>query len=113
MASGRAERSQGLGKVSQPPASGGRLAWLATALHPGNATFQAASPTLPLGTQAKVTNQETGQTAHVTVNDRGPYAEDRILDLTPKAAEKLGITKEDGVAEVKVEPTHVPKKAND
>lgn len=69
----------------------------------------AASPTLPLGTEAKVTNKETGQTAHVTVNDRGPYAEDRILDVSPKVADKLGM-KEDGTAEVKVEPTHVPKR---
>lgn len=67
----------------------------------------AASPTLPLGTTAKVTNAETGQSVHVTVTDRGPYAKGRILDVSPKAADRLGM-KEDGVAKVKVQPVRAP-----
>jgi rare lipoprotein A len=67
----------------------------------------AASPTLPLGTKAKVTNKETGRTVHVTVTDRGPGVRGRILDLSAKAARLLGF-KHDGVAKVKVAPTKVP-----
>ena len=63
----------------------------------------AASRTLPLGTKAKVINKENGRTVHVEVTDRGPYAKNRILDVTPKAAAKLGM-KEDGVAQVEVQP---------
>jgi rare lipoprotein A len=43
----------------------------------------AASRTLPLGTTAKVTNLETGQSAEVTIQDRGPYVKGRIIDLSP------------------------------
>lgn len=70
----------------------------------------AASPTLPFGTKAKVTNKETGQSVNVTITDRGPYAKDRILDVSPKAADHLGM-KTDGTAQVKVEPLHAPKPA--
>jgi rare lipoprotein A len=63
----------------------------------------AASRTLPLGTVAKVTNQKTGQSVAVEVNDRGPYAKGRILDVSEKAATRLGM-KHDGVAPVKVQP---------
>jgi len=73
---------------------------------PGKLT--AASPNLPLGTKAKVTNTETGKSVHVTVTDRGPYAKDRILDLSAKAAERLDM-KSDGVADVKVQPVRLPK----
>ncbi|WP_207801781.1 septal ring lytic transglycosylase RlpA family protein [Phenylobacterium hankyongense] len=71
----------------------------------------AASPTLPLGTKAKVTNAETGKSVHVTVTDRGPYAKNRILDVTPKAAKQLGM-KESGVSTVKVQPLHVPRSSH-
>lgn len=63
----------------------------------------AASPTLPLGTKAKVTNTESGKSTHVTITDRGPYAKGRIIDVTPKAAERLGM-KHKGVAPVVVKP---------
>lgn len=64
----------------------------------------AASRELPLGTTAEVTNLETGKSVEVTVNDRGPYAEGRVIDLSKKAAEKLDMV-EDGVAPVRVEQT--------
>jgi rare lipoprotein A len=70
----------------------------------------AASKTLPLGTTAKVTNQETGKSATVAVEDRGPYVPGRILDVSPKAAQDLGITKHDGVAPVQIAPVAVPQK---
>ena len=41
----------------------------------------AASRTLPLGTTAKVTNVETGKTAVVRIEDRGPYVDGRVVDL--------------------------------
>ena len=68
----------------------------------------AASKTLPLGTTAKVTNLETGQSAVVTIQDRGPYVKGRIVDLSPSTAQKIGITRNDGVAKVEVVPIAVP-----
>src|SRR5579871_1285699 len=50
----------------------------------------AASRTLPLGTTAKVTNVETGKTAVVTIEDRGPYVDGRLVDLSPGTAAKIG-----------------------
>ena len=51
----------------------------------------AAHRTLPLGTWIDVANLSTGQTARVRINDRGPFAKGRILDLSRSAAEKLGV----------------------
>jgi rare lipoprotein A (peptidoglycan hydrolase) len=62
----------------------------------------AAHRTLPLGTEAKVTNLETGQSVTVTINDRGPYVQGRQLDLSQAAAKQIGLTKQ-GVAKVKIE----------
>ena len=68
----------------------------------------AASRTLPLGTTAKVTNLETGKSAVVTIQDRGPYVEGRIVDLSPSTAREIGLTRKEGVADVIVEPIAVP-----
>lgn len=68
----------------------------------------AASKTLPLGTTARVTNLESGKSAVVSIRDRGPYVPGRIVDVTPKVAEKLDM-KEDGVAPVEVSPITVPQ----
>lgn len=46
----------------------------------------AAHPTLPLGTFLKVTNQLNGKSIVVRVNDRGPYFDNRVLDLSKRAA---------------------------
>jgi len=54
---------------------------------------------LPFETTARVTNVENGRSVDVVVNDRGPYHRGRIIDLSAKAAEALGI-KECGTAEV-------------
>jgi len=59
----------------------------------------AAHKTLPLGTVVKVTNQRTGKSIKVTINDRGPYAKGRIIDLSKAAAAQLG-TKNAGVGKV-------------
>ncbi len=68
----------------------------------------AASKTLPLGTKARVTNTTTGQSAVVTIQDRGPYVKGRIVDLSPSTARKIGITQDAGIAKVKVTPISVP-----
>lgn len=62
----------------------------------------AASPDLPLGTKATVTNEKTGKSVDVHINDRGPYVDGRIIDLSKRAAEHLDM-KKDGVAPVRVE----------
>jgi rare lipoprotein A len=68
----------------------------------------AASRTLPLGTKAKVTNVETGKTAVVTIEDRGPYVDGRLVDLSPGTAAKIGLTPRKGVTKVVVAPITVP-----
>lgn len=69
----------------------------------------AASKTLPLGTTAKVTNLETGKSAVVTIQDRGPYVPGRIVDLSPDTAREIGISHRKGVALVVVAPIAVPQ----
>jgi rare lipoprotein A len=64
----------------------------------------AAHPELPLGSEVTVTDPGTGKQVEVEVNDRGPYAHGRSIDLSKGAAEELGIT-EEGVAEVRIEAT--------
>jgi rare lipoprotein A len=68
----------------------------------------AASRTLPLGTTAKVTNLETGRSAEVTIQDRGPYVKGRIIDLSPTTARQIGLDREEGIATVAVAPIEVP-----
>jgi rare lipoprotein A len=77
-----------------------------TIMHPQS--DNAASKTLPLGTTAKVTNLETGQSAVVTIRDRGPYIQGRIVDLSPSTAKEIGIDHKNGVAKVEVAPIIVP-----
>lgn len=67
----------------------------------------AAHRTLPLGTVARVTNLENGKSAVVEVEDRGPYARGRIIDVSPRTAERLDM-KEEGTARVAVTPLRVP-----
>ena len=62
----------------------------------------AASKELPLGSKATVTNEETGKSVDVKINDRGPYAEDRVLDVSKGAAKKLDMIDE-GTAPVTIE----------
>jgi len=70
----------------------------------------AASKSLPLGTRAKVTNLETGQSTVVTIRDHGPHVRGRIIDLSPGAAEEIGLTLKQGVARVEVAPITVPQR---
>jgi rare lipoprotein A len=61
-----------------------------------------AHKTLPFGTKVRITNLANDKTVEVTINDRGPYVEGRIIDLSKAAAEELGFLNY-GVADVKLE----------
>jgi len=62
----------------------------------------AAHRTLPLGTVVRVTNVENGRQVLLRINDRGPYVNGRILDLSRRAALELGML-EDGISPVQIE----------
>ena len=64
--------------------------------------FTAAHKTLPLGSKTRVTNIDTGGSVEVEINDRGPYVNGRIIDLSHAAAKALGII-DAGIAMVRVE----------
>lgn len=85
---------QGSGTAGHSTASGERY-------NPNGLT--AASRTLPIGSTVKVTNPGTGRSVKVRINDRGPFVHGRDLDLSKRAAEKVGITHK-GVARLKVTP---------
>ncbi|CAH2809267.1 MAG: hypothetical protein CPDRYMAC_6942 [uncultured Paraburkholderia sp.] len=68
----------------------------------------ATSKTLPIGTKARVTNLENGARKVVEIRNRGPYVKNRIVDVTPKTADELGL-KENGTAPVEVKPLEVPQ----
>lgn len=88
------------------PSASGRLSqtgiasWYGPGFH-GKATasgaiydqneLTAAHQTLPLGTRVMVTNLETGSSTEVTINDRGPFAKGRIIDLSYGAGKALGM----------------------
>ncbi len=52
---------------------------------------------------------KTGKSAVVTIQDRGPYVEGRIVDLSPATAQEIGITRREGVTKVEVAPITVPQ----
>ena len=105
------------GKTYTPDMSGGpykvqgRASWYGRKFH-GNSTangerynmygMTAAHPTLPLPSYARVTRVSTGKSVVVRVNDRGPFLNDRVIDLSYVAAYKLGMLGP-GSAEVVVE----------
>ncbi|MDT8264323.1 septal ring lytic transglycosylase RlpA family protein, partial [Roseomonas sp. DSM 102946] len=84
--------------AGRPMADGGRF-------DPGSDTV--ASRTLPLGTQARVTNLRNGRSAVVSVRDRGPHRGGRILDVSPGVAARLGMP-ETGTAPVAIVALSTP-----
>jgi len=72
----------------------------------------AASKTLPLGTTAQVVNLKTGKAATVNIEDRGPFVDGRVVDVSPKVARELGMKKL-GVVPVVVKPITVPQPDGD
>ncbi|MDC8444385.1 MAG: septal ring lytic transglycosylase RlpA family protein [Nitrosomonas sp.] len=79
--------------------SGNRTA-MGTRFNPQGIT--AAHKTLPLPTKVKVTNLRNGRSVIVTVNDRGPFTKNRLIDLSHGAAKKIGLDKQ-GVTKVRIE----------
>ena len=68
----------------------------------GRFDVSGAHKTLPLPCRVRVTNLENGKSVRMRLNDRGPFIAGRIIDVTPRAAKKLGF-KDRGLARVKVE----------
>ena len=66
------------------------------------AELTAAHPSLPLGSRVRVTNVRNGRSVVVRINDRGPFAARRVLDLSRAAARRLGMLAR-GRARVKLE----------
>lgn len=62
----------------------------------------AAHKTLPLPTRVRVTNLENGRSTELRVNDRGPFVQDRVIDLSYSAARELGVYRR-GTARVRIE----------
>ncbi len=67
-----------------------------------------AHKTLPMPSYVEVTSLETGRTILVRINDRGPFANDRLIDLSEGAAKQLGITQQ-GIAGVRVRKVNPPE----
>ncbi|WP_044469940.1 septal ring lytic transglycosylase RlpA family protein, partial [Mannheimia massilioguelmaensis] len=70
--------------------------------------FTAAHKTLPLGSYALVTNLRNNKKVIVRINDRGPFSNTRILDLSRAAASEIGLISS-GVGRVRVEALHVDR----
>ncbi len=126
VASGRAiAKGGGIYKVGKPYQVGGRwyvprkvtqyyrsgiASWYGAAFH-GRRTangeiydmnaLTAGHPTLPMPSYAYVTNLNNGRTILVRINDRGPYVNDRLIDLSRRSATELGYTRH-GLARVRV-----------
>jgi rare lipoprotein A len=64
-------------------------------MNPGAMT--AAHKTLPFGSKVTVTNNHTGRSVVVRINDRGPFVRGRVIDLSPAAARAIGVS---GIAQV-------------
>lgn len=68
-----------------------------------------ASPDLPFGSLIRVSNPRNHTSQLVRINDRGPFSDDRDLDVSTFVASKLGL-REKGVARLRVELLEVPKR---
>ena len=89
----------------------GTASWYGTDFHGRRAAdgsrynmyeLTAAHRTLPFGTRLRVTNLDNGRTVKVTITDRGPFVEGRIIDLSFAAAQAIGMLG-GGVASVRLE----------
>lgn len=68
-----------------------------------NSKLTTAHPSLPFGTQLKVTNRANGKSVVVTVTDRGPFTKGRELDLTKRAFMEITDNKNKGLIQVDIE----------
>jgi rare lipoprotein A len=88
------------GEASWYGSEGGPLTATGERYNPQGMT--AAHRTIAFGSKVRVTNLRSGRSAIVIINDRGPYAGGRIIDLSAAAAEAVGI-KSSGVGKVRIE----------
>ena len=72
--------------------------------------YTAAHPFLPFGTRVRVTNLANHRSVVVRINDRGPHAKNRIIDLSYQAAKKIGMIGP-GTAKVRVEVVAYPPRS--
>ncbi|HLM41099.1 MAG TPA: septal ring lytic transglycosylase RlpA family protein [Microvirga sp.] len=93
----QAEPDNRSGRVVQS----GRASWYGPGFHgrrtASGETFNAnaltaAHRTLPFGTRVRVMNKSTGRSVVVRINDRGPYAHGRVIDLSRASAQAIGIS---------------------
>ena len=73
-----------------------------------NRALTAAHRTLPMGSLIVVTNLENGQSAAMRISDRGPFAPDKVIDLTIASAKATGVYRM-GVARVRIDVYRTPK----
>ena len=122
------DEQQGAQNAQQPPQNGttapkttefGKASWYGPGLAghetANGETFDqnaltAAHPSLPMGAKAEVTNLDNGKKVDVTINDRGPVAKGRAIDLSKAAANKLDM-KKSGTAHVKIVAKRVKHRA--
>ncbi|MGH7845196.1 MAG: septal ring lytic transglycosylase RlpA family protein [Candidatus Binatia bacterium] len=71
----------------------------------------AAHPVLPIGTRVRVTKLDTNQSVDVEINDRGPFVNGRIIDLSFAAARALNML-EEGTAKVRLEILFTPQESS-
>lgn len=100
-----------LGCAHRPPPETGKASWYGPGFR-GKPTASgvpfrpwkrtAAHRTLPFGTVVRVTRLDTGERVRVVINDRGPYAKGRVIDLSKKAARRLDML-DAGVATVEIQ----------
>ena len=89
------------GSWLEQPFQSGEASWYGPGFH-GRKTangeifntneLTAAHRTLPFGTRVRVVNKRTGRSTVVRINDRGPYAHGRVIDLSKASAQDLGIS---------------------
>jgi rare lipoprotein A len=75
-------------------------------------SLSAAHRTLPMGSLIRVTNLQTGQSAIMRITDRGPFVQDRIIDLSMASAKAVGVWRP-GTAKVRVDVYAAPKPIED
>ncbi len=100
----------------QPPSERGIASWYGAPYHGQRSAsgeiydqekLTAAHPTLPFGTRVRVRRLDRDVSVVVRINDRGPFVQSRIIDLSHAAAARLGMTG-DGVAPVTLELVDTP-----
>jgi len=108
---GGAPKSATTGKAHPAGVQDGKASWYGGSHHGGPTAsgerfnkhaMTAAHRTLKMNTRVRVTNKRNGRSVEVRINDRGPYARGRIIDLSEAAAKKLDMI-DAGVVPVRIE----------